>query len=125
MRAQGFPAKLRIKRRRDFLRVQRGGAKHHTRHFLVFVARRTGGDGDGLLHPRVGITVTRKIGSAVVRNRIKRLVREVFRKHRERVAPGTDIVWVAKREAAAASYADVEADLEALLRRRGIGRPRT
>ncbi|PRP95691.1 Ribonuclease P protein component [Enhygromyxa salina] len=66
---------------------------------------------------RLGITVTRKVGNAVVRNRIKRLVREVFRQHRARLPPGLDIVWVAKQQAAGATFAAVLDDFEALLRR--------
>jgi ribonuclease P protein component len=70
---------------------------------------------------RLGITVTRKVGRAVVRNRIKRLVREVVRRNRRRIAPGLDMVWVAKKQAAGVRHDQVEADLEALLRRRGLG----
>jgi len=69
------------------------------------------------LATRLGITVTRKVGDAVTRNRIKRLVREVFRQHRGRLPSGLDVVWVAKQQAAGASFADVLADFEAIVRR--------
>lgn len=121
MRPLGFPARLRLKQRREFLRVQRGGRKHHVRHFLVFVSARPRDPAsvDGELPPtRLGITVTRKVGNAVARNRIKRLVREVFRQHRLQLPPGLDVVWVAKQQAAGASFAEVLADFEALARRR-------
>jgi ribonuclease P protein component len=72
---------------------------------------------------RLGITVTRKVGNAVARNRIKRLVREVFRQHRARLPPGLDIVWVAKQQAAGASFAEVLDDFEALLRRSELTGP--
>lgn len=121
MRRYAYPAHLRLKQRRDFLRVQRGGAKHHLPRFIAFVSRRrsTRGEGQGEELPptRLGITVTRKIGNAVTRNRIKRLVREVFRLHREQLPPGLDLVLVAKQQAAGASYADVQADFEALVAR--------
>jgi ribonuclease P protein component len=136
MRPQGYPARLRLKQRRDFLRVQQGGRKLHVEHFLVFVAPRVAstpnmGDADTpaatpeSLPTRLGITVTRKIGCAVVRNRIKRLVREVFRRNRERLPSGLDLVFVAKQQAAALEYADVVADFELLIQRalrRGSGR---
>jgi ribonuclease P protein component len=110
MRPHGFPARLRLKQRREFLRVQRGGRKIHVRQFMVFVAPRIavsgGGPGSGeaapedrrLLPTRCGITVTRKVGNAVARNRIKRLVR-----------------GVAKQQAAGVGYAEVLADFEALI----------
>jgi ribonuclease P protein component len=132
MRPQGFPARLRLKQRRDFLRVQQSGQKHHVRNFLVFVAPRepvkdapaSPPDApDAELPTRLGITITRKIGNAVTRNRIKRLVREVFRRNRSRLPSGLDLVWVAKRQAAEVEYDEVVADFEALisrpLRRRG------
>lgn len=78
---------------------------------------------DAELPTRLGITITRKIGNAVTRNRIKRLVREVFRRNRSRLPSGLDLVWVAKRQAAEVEYDEVVADFEALisrpLRRRG------
>ncbi|PRP95435.1 Ribonuclease P protein component [Enhygromyxa salina] len=88
---------------------------------MVFVSRRAPGqspDGADELPTRLGITVTRKVGNAVTRNRIKRLVREVFRVHRLRLPQGLDMVWVAKQQAAAATYAEVARDFEALVARR-------
>jgi ribonuclease P protein component len=117
VRPRGFPARLRIKQRREFLQVQQGGRKHHVRHFIVFVSPRAGELPAAALPTRLGITVTRKIGNAVERNRIKRLVREVFRLHRVRLPEGLDLVWVAKQQAAHADFADVLNDFDALARR--------
>ena len=93
------------------------------RHFLVFVTKRDASRdthamrrGDPL-PTRVGVTVTRKVGGAVVRNRIKRWVREAFRRERHVFAPGYDMVWVAKRNAAQTSYPAVVSDLHALARK--------
>lgn len=66
---------------------------------------------------RLGVTVTRKVGHAVVRNRIKRLVREAFRRERHLFDDGYDMVWVAKRTAAGTTYSDVVSDLHALARK--------
>ncbi|MFO7564373.1 MAG: ribonuclease P protein component [Enhygromyxa sp.] len=121
MRPHGFPARLRLKQRREFLRVQRGGRKHHLRHFMVFAAPRLAPAPATTraeqLPTRLGITVTRKVGNAVTRNRIKRLLREVFRQNRQGLQAGLDLVWVAKQQAADADFAAVLADFEALLRR--------
>lgn len=56
-------------------------------------------------HPRLGITVTKKVASAVGRNRIKRMLREAFRSHREALPAGIDLVVIAKRQAAGIDYA--------------------
>jgi ribonuclease P protein component len=129
MRPRGFPARLRIKQRREFLQVQKGGRKHHVRHFIVFASpRRPTEPSPGTaptepraqLPTRLGITVTRKIGNAVARNRIKRLVREVFRLNRARLPEGLDLVWVAKQQAAQACFADVLDDFETLVGRSAL-----
>ena len=103
---------MRLRRRSDFLEVQRSGTKIHARSFLAMVSPsdttspvRTG---------RVGVTVTRKVGNAVTRNRIKRLVREWLRQHGW-VPAGVDVVIVAKESAAAVrGLADVATDLARL-----------
>src|SRR5690606_38477548 len=111
MMSEGFPAVFRLRKRREFLRVQNGGHKHHTRHFLVFVGPAPGPT------VRLGITVTRKVGPAVVRNRIKRLVREAFRRKRGQFASPHDMVWVAKQSAATVRYDEVVAAMDAMCRR--------
>jgi ribonuclease P protein component len=106
--SQRFPKDARIRKRRDFLSVQSSGRKFHTRCFLAIVLP-TSGD-----HGRVGITVSKKVGNAVKRNRIKRLVREYARREHP-APPGTDVVFIAKRNAAkVAGYAAVERDLKTL-----------
>jgi ribonuclease P protein component len=101
----GIGKTMRLRRRQDFLAVQASGAKIHGRSFLAMVMP-TNGPG------RVGLTVTRRVGNAVTRNRIKRLVREWLRQNGW-VPAGCDVVIVAKEGAASArGLADVAADLE-------------
>lgn len=67
--------------------------------------------GGELPDTRLGVTVTRKVGNAVKRNRIKRLVREAFRKERRTLPGGFDMVWVAKRDATETTLEVVEKDM--------------
>jgi len=83
----------------------------------VFALRNTSGVG------RLGIAATKKLGGAVVRNRAKRLIREVFR--RNKLAPGFDIVVIPKRELLDASLDVLEADYRHILERRLGGRHRS
>jgi ribonuclease P protein component len=80
-----------VRKRREFLEIQRVGRRVPTRHFLVVHVPR-GEDAPA----RLGITVTRKIGIAVVRNRVKRAVREAFRRERSAFAGGVDLVVIAR-----------------------------
>lgn len=69
---------------------------------------------------RLGITVSVKTGKAVVRNRIRRRVREAYRIHEEQMAPGWDIVVVARTRAAYASYGEIQRGLLSLLDKLGV-----
>jgi len=71
---------------------------------------------------RLGVAATRKLGSAVERNRAKRLAREVFR--RNKIGEGLDIVIVPRREMLDASLASLETDYTSALERRGRERGR-
>jgi ribonuclease P protein component len=115
-------------RRADFLRVSELGQRIRARYFLVLALERRPSEG-GLCESglpagstRLGITVTRRVGKAVRRNRIKRLVREWFRSSQERLQrgwQGYDLVVIAKREIPERlSFAEARADLDrALLER--------
>ena len=110
--ARGITKRMRLRRRADFLEVQRDGKKLHGRHVLALARKRK----DAELVGRLGITVTKKVGNAVVRNRIKRLVREWMRLN-DWVPTGWDIVVVAKDSAARQLHPDDFAlDLAKILR---------
>ena len=111
MSGQALPAAERIRRRPEFERVYNAGAKVHGRFMTVYVLP------NGGTAPRNGVAATRKIGSSVDRNRVKRLAREVFRRHK--MAAGFDIVVVPRREMLDAPFASLEADYHAALQRSG------
>lgn len=105
----------RLRKRREFLAVQRGGRKIHLRDLLAFVR-------PSRSQRRVGITVSKKVGCAVKRNRIKRLVREVWRKNKELFPADQDLVLVAKVSARRIGHAEVYRQLVDLGRRLTHGR---
>jgi ribonuclease P protein component len=96
--AQGLRRADRLKKRYEFRQVQLTGRRIHTPHFLIVV------QSNSLENTRLGITVTKKVGNAVQRNRIKRVVREVFRRNRHLFPPSHDVVFIAKRHTDAIGY---------------------
>lgn len=109
----GLPRALRLRKRREYLAIQGGGRKIHSRHFVILVAA----SGEG----RLGITVSSKIGNAVTRNRLKRLVREFVRQARDETSAwlpaDRDVVVIAKRSAAGVSFHELRDDLLAQSKR--------
>lgn len=95
---QRFRRGDRLKKRYEFRQVQLNGRRIHTPHFLIVVLPNTSS------HTRLGITVTKKVGNAVQRNRIKRVAREVFRRNRSLFPAGHDVVLIAKRGATDLDY---------------------
>lgn len=86
--------------------------------YIVLYARRNRTESN-----RVGITVSKKLGHAVVRNRIRRRLREVYRLNEEKFLPGFDIVVVARSRAVEASFPVLTKSYLDLAKRAGILRP--
>jgi ribonuclease P protein component len=113
---EGLPPDARVRRRPDFERAYDTGVRIHGRFMTVFVVP------NGGTRARLGVAASRKVGNAVHRNRLKRLARELFRRHK--VAAGLDVVIVPRREMLDAPFASLEADYLAVIDRRARERPR-
>jgi ribonuclease P protein component len=101
----------RILKRNEFIELSKTGRKiHHKYFFAVYAPGRHG-------RSRLGITVTKKVGGAVKRNRIKRLVREYFRLNRHALSGEWDINIIAKNQAAGLSSEKVFESLENIFER--------
>jgi ribonuclease P protein component len=101
----------RLLKRNEFIQLSKVGRKLQNNHFIAIYAS------GRLDRCRLGITVTRKVGRAVKRNRIKRLIREYFRCHRHLISGKWDINVIVKKEAADLSSEELFGSLQNIFER--------
>jgi ribonuclease P protein component len=107
------PHKVRIVRSSDYRMMYKAGNKAHSERFVLFWKK------NGIGHHRLGITVSRKVGNSVIRNRIKRLFREIFRKTFRRIPGQFDLVINVKQNCDGAKYDELHAELLNAIQRIG------
>lgn len=112
--SQAFGRTGRLRRRADYVAVQEQGRRFSGRFYLLLARRQ---DPPG--RARFGVTVSRKVGGSVQRNRVKRWVRESYRRLQALAPAGTDLVLIARPAALTSGLAATTAELETLLRRLG------
>ena len=100
--AQEFPKALRLRKRKEFLALQEGGKSLQVSAACLLALALP----NGMDHARLGLTVSSKVGNAVVRNRIRRHLRQLFRTRIEELPKGIDVVLIARSSAAKASRED-------------------
>jgi len=113
-RSEALPKEKRLAKRREFLHVYETGRKWFSRYCVVFVAP------NGLPHSRIGITATKKLGKAIVRNRLKRWTREVYRRQRDPLSLDShslDVIVNVKPNAAEARFEEFRDDLQRTLQK--------
>jgi ribonuclease P protein component len=112
----------RLSRSAEFERVYRQGRSSANRHLVLYTF-----PNPSVERPRLGLSVSRKVGGAVERNRVKRLLREAFDQAQEGLSSGQDVVVVARPElrelAEREGLAGVDAALSELLEKSGLRRP--
>jgi ribonuclease P protein component len=110
-----FPAARRLKLSREFARVRTEGRTVRGRLLLLGVLEL---EGESIF--RVGLVTSRRVGGAVVRNRVRRRLREIVRRHQHELRAGFWMVIVARPGAGQASSAALEAEWFKLARRGGL-----
>ncbi|ADO76160.1 ribonuclease P protein component [Stigmatella aurantiaca] len=110
-RDERFPKALRLLRRHEFLQVQGSGQKIPSDCLLALVKR------NGRAHSRLGLTISSKVGNAVVRVRLRRLLRECFRKRRAQWPQGLDVVLVVRASANEAAFTEVSRAFDGVTRK--------
>ncbi len=106
-----FPSSLKIQKREEFRFIYSKGAKYSSDSFSLYVLGKGYGKG------RLGITVTKRVGKATARNRVKRIFREIFRKNKEKLGKNLDIIMHAKPDVLKRSYREIEGEFLLLLDR--------
>jgi ribonuclease P protein component len=117
--SQAFGPDRRLRRHSEFARAQRGGRRVGTPHFTLLVSAQA----TPPRAARLGVVVTRKLGTAVRRNRVKRLCRECFRTWPDLLPEGVDLVVIARPGADELGLAEVRAEWRAvatLLKKRAM-----
>jgi len=104
-----FPKSHRLLRHSDFERVYKQGRRHFAAHMTVFYLRRSDSELNG---PRVGFTVSKALGGAVQRNRIRRRLREGVRLGDFSTDVAVDVVINPKRSALAADFNDLQSEVK-------------
>jgi len=108
-----YPPKARLRKRSEFLRLKDSAQKFASRGMLVVWQN------NDLAYARLGVTVSKKIGCAVTRNRIKRFVRETFRNNRS-LLPAVDLNVIARSEAATMDFHGLQQQLLKAFRHIGV-----
>lgn len=114
-----FPKAARLTQTSEFRRVKEQGASVHGRLMVLGVLKiaEAGTDAEPV---RLGFITSRRVGGAVVRNRVRRRLRELARASRPQIRPGHWIVIIARANAARADFAALKKEWLALARRAGV-----
>jgi len=108
-----LPQRYRLRRTRDFARARRLGRSAGTSLLALYVLRTRSPD------LRIGFSVSKRVGKSVVRNRVKRRLREAVRPYVPELRPGQDLVFIARPSAADASLGQLAESTAYLLRKTG------
>lgn len=107
--------KLRLRNREDFSRIYRGGKSFANGQFVVYWSKQH------VAEPfRLGVSASKKIGNAVVRNRMRRMIKEIVRLQEKRIVPNTDFILIVRKPATAMKMKEMEKSVLHVLKKAGL-----
>jgi ribonuclease P protein component len=101
---------------KDFQRALKSGRRLSHPALVVYMY----GNTDGTVRRRLGLITRRQLGTAVQRNRLKRRLREIFRLHKDRLAPGLDMIFMPKLPVMSLTYAQLREVITSLWLKAGV-----
>lgn len=102
---------LRLTKNLEFINVYKSGRRISSPFFVMYIKK------NDLGYSRLGVSVSKKVGKSVVRNKIKRQIKEIIRKNYDFINSGLDIVFSVKPAAVQLNYAQIEKEIISLLKR--------
>lgn len=94
--------RYRLRSNEEFRKIYKNGKNYWNRNLVMYIKK------NGLDHSRIGYTVTKKIGNSVVRNRIRRRMKEIFRKNFDKIKEEYDIILIPKKNVIDIDYQQLE-----------------
>lgn len=102
--------KYRLRKNLEFKRVYSGGKNYWNRNLTLYKKK------NNLKETRFGITITKKVGKAVVRNKIRRRIKEIYRTNLYRIKSGYDLVFIPKQNVVDITYKELESAIIHILK---------
>jgi len=106
---------MRLRKNEEFQLVFKQGKSFANRQFVVYVLKNA-----ERKYSRLGLSVSKKMGNAVMRNRIKRLIKEIFRELGDRLEAGNDYIVISRKPVRTMEYSDMKDSLEHVLKKAGV-----
>ncbi len=106
--------KFRLRKNMEFRKVYSHGKNYWNRNLTLYVKK------NNIDETRVGYTITKKIGNSVVRNKLRRRMKEIYRLNFHRIETGYDLVFVPKRNIVNLSYEKLDSSMIHIMRKAGV-----
>nr|WP_208414745.1 ribonuclease P protein component [Paenibacillus castaneae] len=106
---------MRLRNREDFSRIYRSGKSFANGQFVVYWSKQPSADPF-----RLGVSASKKIGNAVVRNRMRRMLKEIVRQHENRIVPKTDFILIVRKPATVMKMKEMEKSVLHVLKKAGL-----